>query len=328
MGNCPICNSNAEISSPGGLDGEVVSCLRCGDFKISRTAIVNLRRHLADDERIIANASGWIREHQNELINSVIAATFETLKMPSVIEKADRLLKALVDKSYFFGIQVTIDRTDLLYSTNNQIESKRIFSLELIGVAWALHYEELSHLLTYLEEEQLLVQKAIPPYINVTVSAKGFAYIEHLKYAVSASMQGFCAMWFDDSIKSLWTQAISPAISDAGYEPKRIDEHQHNNRIDDEIIAQIRRSKFVVADFTEQRGGVYFEAGFALGMNLPVIWTVKESELANVHFDNRQSSFSRSLRSSQQQNHAPLRGSCLINWIPACAGMTDLSRWA
>ena len=98
-------------------------------------------------------------------------------------------------------------------------------------------------------------------------------------------------MWFDNSMKAIWNDAISPAILAAGYEPKRIDEHPHNNRIDDEIIALIRRSRFVVADFTGQRGGVYFEAGFALGMNLPVIWTVKKSALAEVHFDNRQYNF-------------------------------------
>jgi nucleoside 2-deoxyribosyltransferase len=66
---------------------------------------------------------------------------------------------------------------------------------------------------------------------------------------------------------------------------------QHNNRIDDEIAAMIRRSKFIVADFTGRRGGVYFEAGFALGMGLPVIWVCSKDELKDVHFDTRQYNF-------------------------------------
>jgi len=33
--------------------------------------------------------------------------------------------------------------------------------------------------------------------------------------------------------------------------------------------------RFIVADFTGQRGGVYFEAGYALGLRKPVIWTCK-----------------------------------------------------
>lgn len=36
---------------------------------------------------------------------------------------------------------------------------------------------------------------------------------------------------------------------------------EHANKIDDEIIAEIRRSAFLVADFTGQRQNVYFETG-------------------------------------------------------------------
>jgi hypothetical protein len=46
-----------------------------------------------------------------------------------------------------------------------------------------------------------------------------------------------------------------------------------------------------VADFTGERGGVYFEAGFALGLGRQVIWTVREDVLDKVHFDNRQYNF-------------------------------------
>ncbi len=63
---------------------------------------------------------------------------------------------------------------------------------------------------------------------------------------------------------------------------------EHINKIDDEIVSQIRKSKFLVADFTGHRGGVYFEAGFAMGLGLPVFWTCLKDDLANLHFDIRQ----------------------------------------
>lgn len=50
----------------------------------------------------------------------------------------------------------------------------------------------------------------------------------------------------------------------------------------------IETSKFVVVDVTEQKQGAYFEAGLALGFGKTVIWTVREDELQNVHFDTRQ----------------------------------------
>ena len=56
-------------------------------------------------------------------------------------------------------------------------------------------------------------------------------------------------------------------IKDAGYEAVRIDKQRHLNKIDDEIVAEIRRARFLVADFTQgetgPRGGVYYEAGFS-----------------------------------------------------------------
>lgn len=85
-----------------------------------------------------------------------------------------------------------------------------------------------------------------------------------------------------------WQEAFYQAIKQAGYSPLRIDKQEHNNKIDDEIIASTRGARFMVADFTGGRGGVYFEAGFAAGLNKPVIWTVREDWLSQLHFDTRQ----------------------------------------
>ncbi len=63
------------------------------------------------------------------------------------------------------------------------------------------------------------------------------------------------------------------------------------NRIDDEIIGRIRASRFIVADFTGHRQGVYFEAGMMLGLGRTVIWMCKDEELKASHFDTRQYNF-------------------------------------
>lgn len=103
-----------------------------------------------------------------------------------------------------------------------------------------------------------------------------------------ASRQGFVAMWFDQSMEDVWSDGFCKAIEDAGYIPKRIDKIEHINKICDEIIAEIQKSRFVVADFTAQRGGVYYEAGFAAGRNITVILTYKKCCLRDLHFDIRQ----------------------------------------
>lgn len=122
-----------------------------------------------------------------------------------------------------------------------------------------------------------------------TVTPRGWNKVYELeKKPGTESKQAFIAMWFDHSMDEVSENGFKRAIRAAGYEPRRIDDKQHNGKIDDEIIAEIRKSKFVVCDFTGQRGGVYFEAGFAMGLGLPVIWTCRQDEISKVHFDTRQ----------------------------------------
>jgi nucleoside 2-deoxyribosyltransferase len=93
-------------------------------------------------------------------------------------------------------------------------------------------------------------------------------------------------MWFHETLKEAWEAGIYPAVKhDCKMEPVRIDLVPHNDNIVDKIIAEIRTCQFMVADFTGHRGGVYFEAGFAKGLGREVIWTCREDDFKNIHFD-------------------------------------------
>ena len=94
---------------------------------------------------------------------------------------------------------------------------------------------------------------------------KGLLAAEALQTCASNSAQGFVAMWFDESLREVWTNGFDPGIRAAGFQPRRIDDKDYVGGISDEIMAEIRRSRFVVADHTGQRNGVYFEAGSRLG---------------------------------------------------------------
>ena len=95
-------------------------------------------------------------------------------------------------------------------------------------------------------------------------------------------------MSFAKEMYEVWEIGFKEAIKELGFEPVRVDEIEHNEKICDVIIAQIKKSKFLVADFTGNRGGVYYEAGFAKGLGIPVIFTCKEGEEKKLHFDTRQ----------------------------------------
>ena len=168
-------------------------------------------------------------------------------------------------------------------------------SPHLKAMAWteSTHSTEVFYLADYLENEGLVVRNQVRsnldgPVHSYQVTVAGHQKIEELETIVNGS-QASVAMWFDDSLKEAYEHGIAPAVERAGYRPLRIDRKDHINKIDDEIIAEIRRSRFLVADFTQgdigARGGVYYEAGFAKGLNLPVIFTCQEASVDSLHFD-------------------------------------------
>jgi hypothetical protein len=92
-------------------------------------------------------------------------------------------------------------------------------------------------------------------------------------------------------MKEISEQGIEPGIGDAGYDPRVICEQEFLGKIDDAIIAEVRKSGFMVADLTGQRQNVYYEAGFAEGLGLSVVYTCSKKEINQCHFDKRQENF-------------------------------------
>ncbi|MBK8000572.1 MAG: hypothetical protein IPK15_18130 [Verrucomicrobia bacterium] len=271
---CPICRELASVETSAA--GIKVTCIRCGDFALSE--VVAASNHQLT-QRQVANLSGWLREHPGSTIVTGQLDRLLELQSPTIGEKADRLL---------LHISQLVPKPGAVFTVGSGSSDLPIPLL--IGVSWAQDLDELSFLLAdYLIDELKLLS-------NVTgggvfkITPKGWAYIHSLKQGLIRSETAFVAMWFNKTVDPAHT-AIEAGIENAGYKAVRIDRHHHNNKIDDEIIAGIRRSKFLVADFTGQRGGVYFEAGFALGTGRPVIWLCRNDELKNVHFDNRQYNF-------------------------------------
>ena len=274
---CPICANPDAVELPRTGSALRCKCPRCGQYSITGTAVSIWSASEATPQQM-ANASGWIREHPDVTIGSDDIAVIRGLTTPNVAQRANQLFAAIAKGSPAIG-----QRTGFHYGDT-----------EFLGVSWSTAPSEVEYLVeSYLQNEMKFVasdQGHIDAFVG-HITPLGHHHLEEAKHGSAFSNIGFCAMWFGEEVKPVWTMAIQPAIRDAGYESMRIDSHEHNNRIDDEILAMLRRSKFVVADFTGQRGGVYFEAGFALGLGLPVVWTCSKQALSEIHFDNRQYAF-------------------------------------
>lgn len=288
---CPVCYSTPDrLHEDLDRDRVDVACPRCGTFSVTRTAVTMMRAEISHtetgkprlggrDSRQRANASAWIRANQDREwherpLTSEDLSGLSTLPTPGVLDRADILLQALEKETAGVG-------------QLNNLEEARWWA-----ASWCLGSVETENLARLMESmgwvEPLVRQDTNDLEFYVTISAGGWKRLEELRRSGAGGYQGFVAMSFARELRTTYDDALAPAIRAAGFRPHRVDRREFEGRIDDEIVAQIRRSRFVVADFTGHRSGVYWEAGFAAGLRLPVFLTCRKDQMVELHFDIRQ----------------------------------------
>lgn len=272
MEKCPVCNSEeTNISHGKDNDLDSISCPLCGKYKMTWEAKIDLN-HKRLSERQRANISGWLYDNQGHTIIESDIERLTNLKPPTFNERADKLLIAIEKE--------TIDLGDFVCETYG-----------LLTCTWCRSEDEFEEIISYLIKCHRLVRSQPPvgqSLSSLKITPEGWARLEEIRKINPESEQGFVAMWFNEEVNHVYDDCIALAISDAGYKPHRVDKREHNDKIDDEIVAQIRQSRFVVSDFTGHRGGVYFEAGFAKGLGLEVFWACRDDNKEDLHFDIRQ----------------------------------------
>jgi hypothetical protein len=160
-------------------------------------------------------------------------------------------------------------------------------------IAFCKDRSELDFYISHLADSGLVedVQRtAQARSYGLKITFKGWEKIEQMARPNLESKQAFVAMWFDKELKDAFVKGIKPLEKDIGFSMIRVDMREYNDKICDRIIGEIRKSRFVVAEVTGQRPAVFFEAGFAKGLGLPVIWTCREDrkEDREANFDTRQ----------------------------------------
>lgn len=267
---CEICKVEQASSIPANIDGVHQKCPRCGEFKISGSACSILRSPLGKQKRAIL--SGWV--HQQNGIGSVPVITSSVVSavlqrpLPPVSERAMALLQEGERGQNVLGAAFNINES------------------RFVSATFSSDQDDVGFLAMALMDDGLIKSQGTGGLFSIT--PKGHMKLDENRRRSSRSSQGFVAMWFDESLNKTYADGFQLGILNSGYDPLRIDKVEHVNRIDDEIIRQINASRFMVADFTGHRGGVYFEAGYAMGINIPVFWTCRKSDMSELHFDIRQ----------------------------------------
>jgi len=282
---CPICKKSkitptyVHDKHSQFIDLYEISCTNCGNYQLS-PEVVNLK----------------IFENYSNDIYRLSAAIFKTMKQNEVIKLTVKSIPEIIKNTIRKIPLETID--DMLDYTSQNADSITdwiTFSEKDVPRFILKDTKELYEYLLQIEKMGYWELKKYEPKKEsiwkreVRLTIEGWKKIDDLRRLKIDSNQAFVAMWFKDSMDQYYREGIKPALEKTGFSPIiNVKYFPHNDKIDDLIFAQIRKSGLLIAEFTGDRSAVYFEAGFAKGLNIPVIWLCKESDKDKLCFDTRQ----------------------------------------
>ncbi|MPM38396.1 hypothetical protein SDC9_85025 [bioreactor metagenome] len=304
---CPVCGSKAKVRDLTERDAYYIECDDCGTFELNDMICSG---DISEKYRLRSCLYYYFRQNKD---------AFSTRKIVPQITDIEPGKEADLTRFYLVYLkEVSVQSLLQLFPQNISDRIAMIMvnlgnKVKYFGNTFSIEYnkdEPSYYPLFFLDEnygaetiktqfdEMLRILKGhhLIAESNSNLSCykykltlEGWALIEGYQKSKQNLPQGFTAMWFADEMKPAQF-AIAKIVQECGYMPLSIDLKEHNDQIVPEILFEIRRSEFVVADMTGHRGGVYYEAGYAEGLGKPVIYCCREDDFKNMHFDLKQKS--------------------------------------
>jgi len=252
------------------------SCENCGKFDVYEDEVEKNE----DKKHLIA---GFLYEFnrgngQTLLIN--FGQMLSDGRMPKTpMQRLERFLLNLYKADDKIGLRFSVNqRMGQILGIGNSSGGKYPLSM-----SYARDYTELNSMFEGLAELGHMAATChvgtIGKELSYFFTPKGFERAERLLSTNIDSKTVFVAMGFKDDLIEACEKVIKPACAACGFDAFLISDKAHNNGITDEIITEIKRSKFVIVDFTYNNSGAYFEAGYAQGLGRPVIRCCKKEWL-------------------------------------------------
>ena len=277
--HCLICQTPLpnEARHQANPDGVSFTCPQCGHFFLTGTAesIVDDQLNSHGERRPVL--SHYIRrrqvgEHIPKIYWEQCKHIIEEGALPTVFEQADTLLTLIGDHTSDPGKHVGLH----LPST--------------MAIMGALSTDGVSYCLSGLQDHGLVIEQGRsmdgPGKVSLTFS--GWKRYEELKRGAPSGWKAFIAMKFgDDDLNLMLDKYFRPAVEATGFKLFRLDDEPRAGLIDDRLRVEIKSSRFLISDLTHDNNGAYWEAGYAEGLDKPVIYTCEKSkfEESKTHFD-------------------------------------------
>ncbi len=279
---CAVCGNNKCELVPGGpYNTPIRDCPRCGGYVVLGTANHILPALLSNKSIDRSVLSHLIRKGQRldepvAIFESDLQGYRNAPPLPRPAEQAANLILWIGDNQH----------------SEDAFASSSIESLAaMVGARISGAAENaFQWLLNQLESENWFVSRPGDPggRLSLRLRMEGWNRYEELRHQKIASRTAFMAMQFGDpELQIVLETCFKSATKRAGFELRPLNEKQPAGLIDNQIRAAIRSARFVVADLTHDNNGAYFEAGFAEGLNLPVLYTceAKRFQAKKTHFD-------------------------------------------
>lgn len=276
-----------------GLDG--MDCNKCGRYAIADDVRSDMQNSAESDRRKGAP--------KQILLSGICREAFERRRIVEITYENLDELPALAHRPNTYAGYV--DRLVTLIA--ERAPAPGAAAGWRMGAMAAMTYVSIEHLQKLLKQlvaqglvsvpESVLGRLNSDTTMELDLTPNGWTRADSIDRGARGD-RAFVAMWFDEEMKAAYVEGIRPVLEQCGYTvPFRVDDDEHDltfgqkghePRIDDRVFAGILRAKFVVADATGSRPAVYYEAGFAEGHGIPVIWTCRDDQVQHLCFDKRQ----------------------------------------
>lgn len=291
MVQCVICGLEGCVETQLARDAVKIECAQCGEYEMTGSLLATFKYDKG--HKLPHTVSAWIREYYMESGKAPILTTNNILEIAMIPDKPlkskfERFMRIYYENLSDVKTVIDLNTTPMWLSltwATDELELKSIID------------ETIKQGLLEGEIKKILMYETPPKYhwrahIKL-LTFKGREFVESLGQKKADSNKVFLAFHFTDEMKMHFEMTAKRAVSDASggkLEAVRVGTSSTptDTKIDDALIGILKASKVVIADFTGQRQAVYYEAGYAMGMGIPVIWTCRADEVDNLSFDTRQ----------------------------------------
>ena len=308
MDKCPICDEELKENptkhlneEPNGFTAgtlyQLYNCSFCGKFGLTLEALntktyfnISEKEQTLNNLRILAMIRKNIYLHYSSynkyfLINSQILKNIEEQSFPSPMEQIERFILFIGHETQNAGNTFDIDfANDIIIDKKLNMSNKS----KLFSYVPFINYANYEYILKYAEE--YISKDGGLNNHSLALTLNGWEKYEELKRGQNNSHKAFMAMQYGNTkLDCVFENIIKPGLKEIGFEINRLDKTNKSGLIDENLIVEIRDSKFLVVDLSDGNKGAYWEAGYGEGLNKKIFYICDKQQFDTVkdlvHFD-------------------------------------------